>query len=855
MKKQRVELHCQTNVVTGAAIISPLDSINTAIGMGMPGIGFADTFSVDAFPEIYRAAKTVREQGTPFKILYGVSVAVFDDSNLIVTPTDYHNILKQDIYNLILFAKNEQGIRDLFRLVTFINFSETEILPMSEIEKVRKNLIVGGNCRTQLRNNAFLEDIEYLNPFYDNLDYIEIEPAENLFDNGFSDEFENVDELKSVIKEFVEEMESLEKPVVAVTNIQYKDPTWETAFRAVREEQISAGDGYNPKDYWMPTEEMLELFGFLGKRKAEEVVIKNPLEIFNQIEEVKPPFEEKFNLEIKGADSKLKTLCKNNAQNLYGKPLPKEVKQRMETELNAIIGNGFSSMFLMAHNLVEPCREAKIGIAPAGSTAASFVAFLAGITDINPLPAHYLCPACYYTEFDGKWREESPIGAAGLNLPDKKCPKCGKKLKKDGFDIPYYSFLGYRLDRFPCFEFFIPYTVRDIVESYLAGTEGVGGTYHVSWKERYDEFFAEELVKGYLEKTGKKAGRRVVFEQGEHIRKKVRSEYVDPYTLLITPKDVKITDYSPIAPDLYFDDRLPFACFENMPYQFPTVHFHQDNACDLLDDIVQITGKNPFSVPLSDKKIQSLLSSPDALGIDGTLFEKENVGFLTGTIGIPGLESRLEQVYLQLVNPKGIQELAKINTTDVGEVYFIESWLDQEKEEYLAEKASKLREDVTLREDVLLYLLSVGIEAETAVKIAEDLRKGKFLRFGIKPEWEKLLKEHGVPDWYIDSMKNTRYLSPKGYCISQALFAWKLLYFKLNKPDAFYKAWLMHHIWDIDKRYWKKDAAIKRYNNLRKKKKPDVNEEYELRRLAVVAEAFARGVDMERLFREVEEGR
>ncbi len=847
MKKQRVELHCQTNFGKGTAIISPSESVNTAIAMGMPGIAFADSFSVDAFHEIYRISKTVQEQGIPFKILYGVSIAVFDDSNLITIPTDIHNIQKQDIYNLIIFAKNEQGIRDIFRLVTSINYSETDILPMSEIDKVRENLIIGGNCRIQLRNPFFLDEIDYMNPFFYRLDYIEIEPAENLFDNDLSDFYENVDDLKSVLKEFVEVMEDLEKTVVAVTNIQYEDPSWETAFRAIVEGQLPAGEEYNPKNYWMPTEELLDLFGFLGKRKAEEVVIKNPLEIFNKIEEVKPPFEERIYIDIKGADGKLKTLCKNKAHEIYGKTLPKQVKDRMEKELKAITGNGFSSMYLVAHNLVEPCKEADINIAASGSSAASFAAFLAGITDINPLPAHYLCPNCYYTEFEGKWQEKLSIGAAGVDLPDKKCPKCGKKLKKDGFDIPYYSFLGYKMDRNPSFEFFVPIFVKDIVERFLAGTDGVSGTYHVAWKERCDEFFAQKLVKDYLEKKGEKDSHRIAFEQGPHIWKKVYDEYVDPAIVLITPNGVKITDYTPLSPDENGEYNIPTACFEDAIGQFPAVHFQQNEACDLLDDLGQLTGKKLNSIPLRDKKIISLLTSADALGVDGIQID-------TGTLGIPGLELPAEREFLKTANPGDFSDLIKICAACTGKIGLFESWSNPERQkETLENKTSRLKEDVVVREDAFLYFLSVGIEEETAVKIAEDLRKGKFQRRGLKQEWETLLKEHGVPDWYIESMKNTYYLLPKGRSISQALFAWRLLYFKLYKPEAFYKVWLQYHIWDIPKRYWKKDACIKRLNSLRKKKELSMDEEFELQLISVVSEAFARGVDMERIFREVEE--
>lgn len=850
-KKVRAELLCKTKHAEGYGIESLKDLILGASELGMPAIGIVDEGSVEAFALADRFYEDAIRRGditsNSFRFVYGVELSVFDDSNCREIPTRTHDIMRLDRYQLILYAKNQTGIRDLYRLVSLQGtINHTPYVPFSEVEKCRENLLVGVHglprCLIPFDFDEFYPE------FCKQMDFCLIEPLENYYKiDSLHDEKEDYEEYKSATQKLVLELTESNVCVIATANVCYLSPKDEFTFRAyVNQEGLNCEQprpGYKPKNYLMMSdEELIDSFSFLGKKVAKDIVVNNSLKLLGQIEEIQPLNNKRLTPVYPNAEKELKSICKKSAEAIYGKKLPALVKDRMEKELAGITANGFASLYMFSAKIAEKARNDGKPFALRGNGSGSFVSFLAGITSVNPLPPHYYCKECHYSEFEGPWKEKLPVGNVGLDLPAKKCPNCGKKLVSDGYDIPAYFLLGFHYDKEPDFDFNVPAEYQATIQQYIPSIEGIGYACHAGTICTYSPWQAFHMVEEYAQKKNRKMDSERIRKYAAKLTDKVISYGIHPGGVVIFPEGADIYEYTPITqrPDQPLGAATGIEYYK-IGYNVTKLDIlgHDTPSALLLAE--KYSNKKWESIPLTDKKMLELFSSPDGLGFIKDC-PKE---IITGTLGIPSFTATFNQRAFKEAPPESYSDIIRL----LGCFHGTNSWTDN-AEVIIKENIAPLRNCIAHREDIYLYLVDKGIDSESAWKIADQCRKGKFARFGIPEEWKELLKSHDVPDWYIDSMEKIRYLFPKSHAASYLQLDLRLLYYKLHYPEAFYRAWFASISYYIDKKLLKKgeDAIKKEYFKTMKKVggEDDSSSDYATE-LLVVLEMYARGVDIQKI--------
>lgn len=837
---ERVELCCHTGMSGDNSVASPRDLIKKAMELGMKAIAFTDIDSVQALPEACDTAKYMNEDRTrerkdaglpeeePLKVLYGAELRIIEDESSASTYIP-----------MVVLAKNDTGLKNLYKMITlshttYIN-GWCRGIPISKLEEYRKELLIGStSVLNEIAANQPEENIDRAAAFYD---FLIVEPPCNLDYmvelNVFPD-IKEPEDVRESIRRLIQTGEKLGIPVAASSIVRYVDQNDETAHRILADH--NGRDDYDRDrgdHHLMSTDEMLAEFDFLGEEAARKIVVDNTNLISDQVGEVCPVKKGKRNPVYPEAELRLQEICDARVHELYGDDLPKEVSERLDKEMSWITDNGFASLYMYPLLLIKKSHEEGFPTLLRGLGGASFVAFLAGATDANPLKAHYICRKCRYTDFDTDRIKGMYPGAIGYDLPDRKCPVCGEDLSKDGFNVIEETFLGFRGDKEPDFDINFASEYRAKAAEYLAGLPGISETYIAGTVSKYGEKTADMIIRDYcVNKDLPLSDENYdhIADMLTHVR---MTDGIHPGGVVIVPDGMDIHDHTPIQnKDGILSTHMEYhsvdSCLQKMDLLAHT-------AIDKLRMLEQETGVGIEEIPLEDEKMMSLFYGTEAFGI-----KREELSH--GLAGVPEFSSMIGDL-IDTVKPASLSDLIRLD----GALHGTGVW--KENAEELVKEGKEFRTCISTRDDIMLYLLDKGLSREDAYNIMEWVRKGKAHsqnRYGLKPEMEQNMLEHGVPEWYIDSCRKIRYLFPKAHSVQYTIQSWRLLYYKLYYPEAFYRSYAKHCISGNSGVFEHgMEYAKTRYKNLMKEKQAgylSTCQEKLLNDCIVAIEMFARGI-------------
>ena len=755
-------------------------------------------------------------------------------------------IKKLKTYHIILLAKNEIGRINLYRLVSLSHldyYARRPRIPKSVLAKYREGLIIGSACEAGELFRAVVderpeEEIARIVEFYD---YLEIQPTGNnefMIRDPKMTKVSTVADLQDLNRKIVELGEKFNKPVCATCDVHFLNPEDEVYRRIIMSNKGFGDADLQPPLYLRTTEEMLDEFQYLGAEKAEEVVVTNTNRIADMIDRISPVRPDKCPPVIENSAGILRDICYNRAHELYGEDLPDIVTERLERELNSIIGNGFAVMYIIAQKLVWKSVADGYLVGSRGSVGSSFVAYMAGITEVNSLQAHYLCPKCHYVDFDSDY-VKSFSGRSGCDMEDRVCPVCGEPLMKEGHDIPFETFLGFKGNKEPDIDLNFSGDYQSKAHAYTEVIFGKGKTfragtvgtladktaygYAMHYYEEHEQHKRScELDRissgcvGVRRTTGQHPGGIIVVPHGEEIYSftPVQHPANDQTTKIITTH----FDYHSIDHNLLKLDILG--------HDDPTM-------IRMLEDI---TGVDATKIRLDDPEVLSLFHGLEALHI-----KPEDIGGTDlGSLGIPEFGTEFVMQMLRDTKPKAFSDLVRISGLSHG----TDVWLGN-AQTLIQEGKAQISTAICTRDDIMIYLIDKGVESEQSFKIMESVRKGK----GLTPDYEKVMKEHDVPDWYLWSCKKIKYMFPKAHAVAYVMMGIRIAWFKIHEPLAYYAAFFTIRATAFDYGLMCQGKAaidnhIKAYKanpNLSKK------EQDTLRDMKIVQEFYARGFEFKKI--------
>ena len=786
---QRLDIPCKPTIVDTVAlarVLLPnlnrfkLDTVAKALGVSLENHHRA-VDDAGCTAEIFvKFIEMLRERG----------MSTLDEVNAMGTSS-VQNVQKMPTYHAIILATCDQGRTNLYKLISLAHikyYHRRPRIPKSEFIRYRDGLLIGSACEAGELYRAILngrpeEEISRLVNFYD---YLEIQPLGN---NVFlvRDEDSPVasnDDLIEINKKIVRLGEQFHKPVVATCDVHFLDPEDEI-YRRI----IMAGQGFKDADEQAPlflrtTEEMLKEFAYLGSEKAEEVVITNTNRIADMCEKISPVRPDKCPPVIENSDQMLRDICYNKAHKMYGDPLPEIVQERLDRELNSIISNGYAVMYIIAQKLVWKSNEDGYLVGSRGSVGSSFVATMSGITEVNPLHAHYLCKHCQYSDFDSDL-VKSFSGRSGCDMPDKLCPRCGKPLSKEGFDIPFETFLGFKGNKEPDIDLNFSGEYQSKAHKYTEVIFGEGQTFKAGTIGTLADKTAFGYVKNYYEERG-------VHKRNCEIDRIVlgcvgvrRTTGQHPGGIVVLPMGEQIYTFTPVqhpANDMTVDITTTHFDYHSIDHNLLKLDILGHDDPTMIRMLQDLTGVDPTQIPLDDKAVMSLFQDTSALGIT----PDDLVNCQLGALGIPEFGTDFAMGMLIDTQPKEFSDLVRI----AGLSHGTDVWLGN-AQTLIQEKKATISTAICTRDDIMIYLIGMGLDSEESFKIMENVRKGIVAKGKCDkwPEWKQDMIDHNVPDWYIWSCEKIKYMFPKAHAAAYVMMAWRIAYCKVFYPLAYYAAY------------------------------------------------------------------
>lgn len=778
------------------------------------------------------------------------------DLEKLVTPKALLKHIKP--HHIIALAKNKKGLRDLYKLVSISNIdylAEVPKIPRTEINKLRDNLLIGSACF----NGDVYETARYYNKerlkkaiqFYD---YIEVQPPENYSFLVNMEEI-NQDDVNRFILDIIEASDEVNKLVVATGDVHYlreKDKIFRDVYISAKAvggvnhplnpySRSSMEHFPNPDQHYRTTKEMLDAFNFLGEEKAKEIVITNTNFIADQIEELLPvPNDHLYTPTIEHCEQDLSDMCYKKAYDWYsedGVSLPPFIQNRLETELNGIISNGYSVIYYIAHKIVNKANSDGYLVGSRGSVGSSFVATMANITEVNPLPPHYRCPHCKHVEWG---KDHYPEIRSGFDLPAMKCPKCGEEMVRDGQNIPFETFLGFSADKVPDIDLNFPGDYQAQAHDYTKVLLGENNVFRAGTIESVAEKTAIGFARGFLERNG--------IDPNTYPKAKIeylasgcmdvkRTTGQHPGGIVVIPDQYEVYDFTPVQ----FPAEEANSSWKTTHFDFHSIH---DTVLklDLLGHVdpmalkmmCDLTGINIKDIPMNDPKVLSLFSSNEPLNLKHNYLAEK-----TGALAIPEFGTPFVRGILESTNPKTFSDLLIISGVSHG----TDVWAGN-AEELIKKGTATLKEIIGCRDDIMTYLINKGLPSKVAFSIMEDVRKGR----GLKEEYIQIMKANNVPDYYIESCKLIKYLFPKGHATAYVMMAVRVGYFKIYYPLEFYATFfsVRSKQYDIKAMIGGEEAIINRLDELKIKSRSRAEtlspkESEQLKTLTIAVEMVQRG--------------
>ncbi|QEK21004.1 PolC-type DNA polymerase III [Peptacetobacter hiranonis] len=729
-------------------------------------------------------------------------VEKLSDVNTVLGKVDY---TKLKTHHITLIAKNQTGIKNLYKIVSDAHVNHFYRAPrilQSVLDEYREGIIVGSACEAGVVYDAVKKRLpdEEMEKIIAPYDYIEVMPIDNnrfMIDNG---DVEDEDELKEINKRVVETAKKFGKIPVATGDVHFLDKHDAVLRRVLKFSQGFKLDDEETYLHFRTTDEMLDEFSYLGEELAYEVVVENTNLIADMVEDVKPIPDETYPPVIEGSDVELREMCFKKAVDIYGDPLPEIVEKRLNRELNSIIGNGYAVMYIIAQKLVAKSLSDGYLVGSRGSVGSSFAATMSDITEVNPLPAHYVCPnkECKYSYFYaiGEW-------GSGIDLPDKVCPKCGEKLIKNGHDIPFEVFLGFEGDKEPDIDLNFSGSYQPVIHKYTEELFGEGHVYRAGTIGTVAEKTAFGYAKKYVEENDIEVPSAEVLRLAEGCTGVKRTSGQHPGGVMVIPDYKDVYDFTPIqypANDVNCGVITTHFDYHSISGRILKLDILGHDGPTIIRMLEDITGITITDIPLDDPATMSLFTSTEALGVT-----PEEIDCEIGCLAIPEFGTKFVRQMLLDTKPTTFAELVRISGLSHGTDVWVNNAQDLVRENIVG-----LKEVISTRDDIMNYLIFKGLQPKMSFTIMESVRKGR----GLKPEHEAAMIENNVPDWYINSCKKIKYMFPKAHAVAYVMTSFRLAYCKVHYPEAFYATYFTTKVEDFDA-----DLIIKGYDAIKAKKK------------------------------------